>query len=87
MSSKKAFILYYVYLLKSIPFPQKYYVGFSNEVSARLQVHNSGGSVHTSRYKPWQMVVYLSFEDKHKALAFERYLKSGSGKAFSRRHF
>ena len=45
--------------------------------------HNSGKSSHTSKSFPWKLVTYLAFEDKDKALSFERYLKTGSGHAFA----
>jgi hypothetical protein len=38
-------------------------------------------------YAPWELVVSVSFPDNRQALAFERHLKSGSGRAFARRHF
>jgi putative endonuclease len=49
---------------------------------ARLEVHNSGGSPHTSKYKPWRLVTYVGFSDEAKAIAFERYMKTVSGRAF-----
>jgi putative endonuclease len=42
---------------------------------------------HTSKYAPWQLIVTIAFTEKNKALKFERYLKSGSGRAFAKRHF
>jgi hypothetical protein len=38
-------------------------------------------------YGPWKLVVQIGFEDKVKAFAFEKYLKSGSGRAFAKKHF
>ena len=37
--------------------------------------------------KPWQFVVSIEFAEERTAVHFERYLKSGSGRAFARRHF
>jgi len=45
------------------------------------------GSVHTASGKPWIIDVIVEFSDERRALAFERYLKSGSGNAFAKRHF
>jgi putative endonuclease len=53
----------------------------------RINEHNSGKSIHTARHRPWNLVCYLGFAEEKKALAFERYLKSGSGKTFLHRHF
>jgi len=53
----------------------------------RLAAHNAGRSPHTARFKPWELVVSLEFADEAIAVQFEGYLKSGSGRAFAKRHF
>ena len=73
----------YVYLIRSLAFPDKVYVGITANLKARIKTHNDGGSVHTAKYKPWELVVYLGFRNESKARAFEKYLKSGAGRAFS----
>ena len=75
--------MYYVYLLQSESHPEQRYVGFSSDLKKRLRVHNSGGSAHTSKYRPWCLVGYTAIRDKGRALDFERYLKSHSGQAFA----
>ena len=75
--------MHYVYIIRSIAFPEKTYVGFSSNLKSRLQKHNDGGSPHTAKFKPWELVWYCAFPDKYKALEFEKYLKSHSGKAFA----
>jgi hypothetical protein len=45
----------------------------------------AGKSAHTAKFKPWKLVWYCAFPDKLKALAFEKYLKSHSGRAFSKK--
>ena len=52
-----------------------------------LIAHNSGVSYHIAKYKPWVLVTYIAFSDKAKGLEFERYLKTGSGKAFAAKRF
>jgi predicted GIY-YIG superfamily endonuclease len=79
--------MFYVYILRSIPCPQETYIGFTTDISARLNKHNAGGCPHTAKYKPWQMVFYCAFTDKGRVLQFEKYLKSHSGKAFAAKHF
>ena len=74
--------MYYIYALQSLPFAVKTYIGFTENLGARLEAHNEGKSPHTSKYKPWKVKFYCAFEDREKALEFERYLKSGSGKSF-----
>jgi putative endonuclease len=49
--------------------------------------HNTGKVSHTSKHKPWRIETAVAFSNKRKATAFERYLKSGSGREFARRHF
>ncbi len=79
--------LYFVYLLKSLQPGGRPYVGRSSNVTARLAAHNAGRCRHTSRFRPWKVAVCIEFDDEARAAQFERYLKSGSGWAFSRRHF
>jgi putative endonuclease len=52
-----------------------------------LATHNSGGSIYTSKYKPWKIKNAIAFEEEHKAIEFEIYLKSHSGRAFIKKHF
>ena len=73
----------YVYLLQSESAIGQRYVGVTFDLKRRLADHNSGKSSHTSKYVPWKLVTYVAFTDEHKAEAFERYLKSGSGHAFA----
>jgi len=75
--------MFYVYLLRSIPNPEQTYVGFTEDLKARLTSHNHGQSPHTAKFKPWELITYLSFKNRSTALAFEKYLKSHSGKAFA----
>jgi predicted GIY-YIG superfamily endonuclease len=76
-----------VYILRSVTEPNRPYIGLTYDVDARLAAHNAGRCSHTARYRPWEVVVALHFADEPTALRFERYLKSGSGRAFAKRHF
>jgi predicted GIY-YIG superfamily endonuclease len=77
----------YVYLLTSVAFPKQHYVGHTDDLRTRLLDHNEGRGGHTAKYKPWKLEMYLAFSNKALAIAFEKYLKSGSGRAFASRHF
>lgn len=79
--------LHYVYLIRSISHPSRTYIGNTVDVDQRLATHNSGGSPHTKKYRPWELILMLGFKDKLKATAFEKYLKSGSGSAFAKKRF
>ena len=76
-----------VYLIQSMSRPTQRYVGITDGVQKRLTGHNSGDSKHTAKFAPWELIVALSFSEAEKAIAFERYLKTGSGRAFAQRHF
>jgi predicted GIY-YIG superfamily endonuclease len=77
----------FVYILKSVQNPEEYYVGVTSDPKARLQAHNAGLSPHTASHRPWRILVCIEFDDEEPALRFERYLKTGSGREFARRHF
>src|SRR5207245_1393972 len=79
--------LMYVYILRSRSNPSKTYIGATLDLENRLAEHNSGRSLHTSKFMPWNIEMHLWFSNKEKAHRFERYLKSGSGVEFRRRHF
>jgi hypothetical protein len=40
---------------------------------------------HTAKHRPWRLKTYVGFSDEPKALAFEKYLKSASGRAFAKK--
>ena len=61
--------------------------GFTDDLKARLKKPNEGGTPHTAKFKPWELVHYSAFTTREKAADFETYLKSGSGLAFRQRHF
>jgi putative endonuclease len=73
----------YVYLLESINQPEQTYIGSTDDLRSRLRAHNSGQSKHTAKFKPWRVVTFLAFSDETKAVAFEQYLKTASGRAFA----
>jgi putative endonuclease len=74
----------YVYI-QSITAPEHYYIGATDDLRTRLQQHNAREASHTSKYTPWAIKTYIAFSDKKQAFAFERYLKSPSGRAFAKK--
>jgi putative endonuclease len=62
-------------------------VTLGSDLKQRLESHNSGGSIHTKHGRPWKLVMYLAFDTEEKALAFEKYIKVGSGYAFAKKRF
>ena len=75
--------MFYVYIIRSESRSGQTYVGFTTDLKQRLAKHNAGGSPHTAKFAPWRLEFYCAFQREEKALAFERYLKSHSGKAFA----
>jgi putative endonuclease len=75
------------YLIRSVNFPKQTYVGKTDRtMKIRLAEHNAGLSIHTKKYLPWKLECCVMFCDLERALAFEDYLKGGSGQAFAKRH-
>jgi predicted GIY-YIG superfamily endonuclease len=75
----------YVYILQSVAFPERHYTGITQDLRLRVSKHNAGEVPHTSKYKPWQLKTYVAFSDENQAFAFEKYLKSASGRAFAKK--
>ena len=78
---------HYVYILESVSEPGSFYTGNTTDITKRLKKHNEGACPHTKKLKPWRIKNYFAFDNKKKASTFEKYLKSGSGREFARRHF
>jgi predicted GIY-YIG superfamily endonuclease len=76
---------FYVYILKSESDPPHFYTGFTEDLKSRFKHHNSGGDPHTAKFRPWRIKTAIAFTDREQAPAFERYLKSPSGRAFARK--
>ena len=75
----------YVCILRSLDDPERYYVGVTADLRARLKKHNAGEVTHTSKYAPWAVKTYVAFSDEAQAFAFEKCLKSPSGSAFAKK--
>jgi len=66
----------YVYLLQSQLFPDRRYTGLTTDLHTRLAKHNEAGAPHTA----------TAFTNPLRAAAFERYLKTASGRSFAKKH-
>jgi|DEB19_MinimDraft_3_1074340.scaffolds.fasta_scaffold178347_1 putative endonuclease len=67
--------MFYVYLIRSVNFPDRKYIGHTDNLQERLETHNSGGSLYTKQHRPWKLAMFFAFDDKLKAAAFEKYFK------------
>ena len=77
---------HYVYILVSTMPAGHYYVGLTTNLCERLGQHNRGEVPHTAACSRWEIKTAIAFRDRQRAAAFERYLKSASGRAFAKRH-
>jgi len=74
----------YVYILKC--FDKETYIGCTENTDERLERHNKGYVPATKTRLPVELISYFAFQNKYTAYNFEKYLKSGSGRAFLRKH-
>ena len=78
-------MFFYAYILQSESHPNRYYSGFTKELRDRVQRHNDGSVPHTAKFRPWRIKTAVAFTDRQRALDFERYLKTASGRAFTKK--
>ena len=76
--------MYYVYSLQC---KDGYYVGCTDNIQDRVDRHQKGQVPATANRLPIKLEFYFATEDKYRAFEFEKYLKSGSGRAFIKKHF
>ncbi len=76
--------MFYVYFLENKD--KKPYVGCTNNLKDRFQRHNKGYVPATRDLRPWKLVAYFAFNDEKVAFRFEKYMKTGSGREFIKRH-
>jgi len=77
--------MYYVYIL--LCSDNKPYTGCTADLKDRIKRHQKGNVPATKDRLPIKLTSYFAFANKYKAYKFEKYLKSGSGRAFTKRHF
>lgn len=76
-------MMYYVYNLKC---KDGFYVGCTSDLKDRIERHQKGQVPSTANLLPIELISYFAFKDKYIAYNFEKYLKSGSGRAFIKKH-
>jgi predicted GIY-YIG superfamily endonuclease len=77
----------FAYVIRSDRDPSRHYTGLTSDIRKRVILHNTAQSGHTVDHRPWRLVVAVECQDEPTARRFEKYLKSGSGRAFAKRHF
>ena len=73
--------MWYVYIIQSVNSKYKY-IGSTGNLKRRIKEHNEGICKATNSYKPFEICSYIAVKSKAKAIELEKYLKTGSGKAF-----
>jgi len=76
---------HYVYSIQTAD-KQHIYVGVTNNLKRRIEEHNEGHSIHTNKYKNWELLSFTGFRNRKRAEEFEQYLKTQSGRAFAKKH-
>jgi predicted GIY-YIG superfamily endonuclease len=74
----------YVYSLKC---KDGFYIGCTNDLKDRIKRHQAGQVDATKNRLPVELDFYIALSDEYKAFSLEKYLKSGSGRAFIKKHF
>ncbi len=75
--------MYYIYSLKC---KDGFYIGCTDNLEERLERHKKGFVPATAKRLPIELDFYFGTNNKYKAFEFEKYLKSGSGRAFINKH-
>lgn len=77
-------MFYYVYVLKSLSKIDQLYVGYTTDLEARLERHNSGLVQSTKPYLPWEMIFYEAYKSTKDAKRREEYFKTTKGRKWLR---
>jgi len=76
--------VWYIYLLLCADY--KTYIGCTDNLKERKLRHDKGQVPATANRLPVKLIAYFAFSNKYAAFNFEKYLKSGSGRAFLKKH-
>ena len=67
--------MYYVYMLKSKSFKPLTYVGYTNDLKKRIELHNSGKGAKFTRGRKWILIYKEKYKSKKEAISREYYIK------------
>lgn len=76
--------MYFVYILRCSN--KSIYTGCTNRIKERIKRHRNGKVFSTKNKLPLKLIYLSIFSNKYLAYNFEKYLKSGSGRAFIKKH-
>ena len=77
-------MFYYVYVLQSVK-SKNLYIGYTTDLKARLNKHNTGLNLSTKPYLPWQLIHYEAYRNEKDAKRREEYLKTSQGSRLLKR--
>ncbi len=77
----------FVYVLQSVSQPGRQFVESAANVPLRLAAHNAGHSPLTASCRPWRLVAVMQFTSEGAAARFEKFLKTGPGRALAKDYF
>ena len=77
---------YYTYILKSLK-NNKIYVGSTQNIEKRIDLHNAGKVKSTKVYKPWKLLDYEAHNSRNEAILREKFLKTHQQKEILKRKY
>ena len=69
--------MYYMYVLQSLK-NNSFYVGSTKNLKVRFKEHNSGNSIYTNKFRPWNLIYYETYLNLKLAMKRESSLKKRS---------
>ena len=66
---------FFVYMLKSKSIKSVTYVGYTNNLTKRIKLHNSGKGAKFTRGREWVLIYKEKFKSKKEAISREYYIK------------
>ncbi len=77
--------MYSVYILQSVRFMKRHYIGYTNNLEVRMEQHNSGKTESLLRYIPMRVIHIEEYKTRLEAMRREKQIKSyKGGQAFKR---
>ena len=67
--------MFYVYMLKSKSVKPITYVGYTNNLQKRINLHNSGKGAKFTRGRKWTLIYKEKYKSKKEAISREYYIK------------
>ena len=69
-------MIYYVYMLKSRGIKPITYVGYTNNLKKRINLHNIGKGAKFTRGRNWTLIYKEKYKSKREAISREYYIKT-----------